>query len=554
MRATDVLLPILIFLKSNLFLAPISRWLAGQRAVRRPYHIAAALIFSIVALGVFWPYLRMMPEGFHVWPQADRLSLAINFYDSGFNFWYPRTSGFSGAEFTSIGGVTGVEFPIQAYLAGLSGLLFGRAGILPAFRVLDIAMMVLGFWYLFRLVFERTGSFAAGLLPGFFLLAAPTFAFYAGSTLPDPFSLSLTFVGYYYWLRYFEAPGRFGDLPLAFAILSLAALIKTTSALHLGAVAGITFLYSYFEPQRFSTRQRLVLVVVLGAGMSSIVGFYLHNQWLNTTYQATQFLSTTMPVVPVVTWHVLVMRFFDLWRYEYFTPPEYVVLGCSVVLCVVLLHRGWGKFRPLLLLLLASLAISYLFYCLMGPQIIIHDYYIICSFMPPVLLAIVLALLLLTTALHGPRFRQALSGSLLLLSAYLAYSSVATQAGRMSDYHPPASNGYTHRWMRGGAAVLARAGVPAQARVLILGDWAPNTALVFFDRRGVTWLPYMPELTVANLEKRMSADSLQYVIMQREAYAQLAAPQQAALAEAFAPVVRQAVTVWRRRHPKRTAW
>ncbi len=523
--------------------------------MQRPYHVAAALLFSIVALGVYWPYLHMLPEGIHVWPQMDRLSLAINFYDSGFNFWYPRTSSFSSGSFSSIGGVTGVEFPIQAYVAGASGLLFGRAAILPAFRLLDVAVTVLGFWYLFRLIFERTGSFAAGVLPGAFLLAAPTFAFYAGSTLPDPFSLSLTFVGYYYWLRYFEAPSRFSDLPLAFAILSLAALIKTTSALYLGATAGITLLYSYLEPQRFTTRQRLILVAVLGAGLGSIMGFYLHNQWLNTTYRATQFLSTTMPVVPVVTWRILVMRFFDTWRYEYFTRPEYVVLASCAVVCAGLLLRGWRRFRPLLLLLLASLAIGYLFYCLMGPQITIHDYYIICSFMPAVLFLMVLALLLLYTLLPRGRWpRPAVSGGLLLLSAYLAYSSIGTQAGRVSDYHPPASNGYTHRWMRGGAAVLAQAGVPAQARVLILGDWAPNTALMFFDRRGVTWLPYMPELRVASIEERMSADSLQYVIMQRAAYAQMPAPQQAALAEAFAPVALQAVTVWRRRHPERTAW
>ncbi|MVN76386.1 hypothetical protein GO988_08620 [Hymenobacter sp. HMF4947] len=521
---------------------------------RRPYHAAAFGLFAVVAAVLYGPYLHTLPEGIHVWPQADRLALAINFFDGGFHFWYPRTSGFSPGPFSSIGGVTGVEFPIQAYLAGLSGLLFGRENILPVFRTLDAVMAVVGFWYLFRIVFERTGNFAAGLLPGAFLLASPTFIAYAGSTLPDPFSLSLTFVGYYYWLRYFEPNGRFADLPVALVVLSLAALIKTTCGLHLLAVFGITVLYNFFEPTRFTTRQRLVLLGVLGAGLGAVLVFYLHNQWLNETYRAEQFLATAMPVVPVVTWHTFIMRFFDTWRFEYFSRTDYRLLIASALLCLVLARRSWQRFRPLVLLVLATLAIGYVFYGLMGPQINIHDYYIICSFMPPVLLVLVLALLLLSTMSWRAAWpRHVLTLSLLLTSGYLAYSSIEKLAGRMSDDHPPASRGYTHRWMRGGAATLKQAGVPQQARLLVLGDWAPNTALVYFDRRGITWLAYLPELTVAELERHMSADSLQYVVMPGESYAQLA-PQKDALLEAFTPVLVQSVAVLRRRHPERLAW
>jgi len=495
-----------------------------------------------------------MPEGIHVWPQADRLALAINFYDGGFHFWYPRTSSFSPADFSSIGGVTGVEFPIQAYLAALGGLLLGRENILPIFRMLDASMAVVGFWYLFRLVYERTGSFGAGLLPGAFLLASPMFIAYAGSTLPDPFSLSLTFVGYYYWLRYFTARSQFTDLLLAFGLLSLAALIKTTCVLHLLAIGGITFLYGFLEPLRFTTRQQLALGSTLGAGLAAVVGFYSHNQWLDENYQAKQFLAEAMPVVPFSTWHTFVMRFFDLWRYEYLSRTDYIVLGLSLVLVLVWLRRSWRQQRPLLLLLGAAVGIGIVFYRLMGPQINIHDYYVICSFLPIAMLVLVLALVLVGTALRpGGQPRQVVNLSLVVLSGYLAYSSFGKLAGRMSDYYPPASAGYTHRWMRGGAGYLRQAGVPAQARVLVLGDWGPNTALVYFDRRGETWLAYIPELTVAKLEERMSADSLQYVIMQREAYMQLI-PQGPALQEAFTPVLEQPMTVLRRRHPERQAW
>lgn len=491
----------------------------------------------------------MLPEGTHVWPQTDRLSLAINFYDFGFDFWHPRTSSLE-----SLGGITGVEFPIQPYLAALGGLVFGRGNIVAVFRVLDAAAAVLGFWYLFRIVFERTGNFAAGLLPGAFLLTAPTYAFYAGSTLPDPFSLSLTFVGYYYWLRHFDEPGRFADLLWALATLSLAALVKTTCALHLGAVAGITMLHALLEPARFTHRQRLQLLGTLGTGLALIIVFYFHNTSLNETYQSQQFLAEPKPAEGVETWHEFLRVFKDTWWFEYFTRTQYRVLLVGVLVCVALFYRAWRRHWHLLLLLLSSLAIGLLFYKLMGAQLAVHDYYMICSFLPPAVLALVLALVL--TASPGPRrwVGYAFSGLLLVLSGYLVHSSFRQLAGRMSDDHPPASIGYTHRWMRGGAAKLERAGVPAKARVLVLEDYSPNMALVFFDRRGRNMATYLPDTKLPAIVEYMSAFGLEYVIMKAEAYQRLQ-PEQAALLEAFEPVVVDPVAVvMRRRHPEQRAW
>ncbi|GAB3239425.1 hypothetical protein GCM10027346_32700 [Hymenobacter seoulensis] len=489
-----------------------------------------------------------MPEGFHVWPQTDRLSLAINFYDFGFDFWHPRTSSLQ-----SIGGITGVEFPIQPYLAALGGLLFGRSNILAVFRALDAAAAVLGFWYLFRIVFERTGSFAAGMLPGAFLMTAPTYAFYAGSTLPDPFSLSLTFVGYYYWLRYFDAPHRFTDVVRAIAVLTLAALIKTTCGLHLAAVAGITLLYVFLEPARMTYRQRIYLLLTLGASVFMILGFYVHNTHLNATYQSQQFLAAPMPTEGVETWHEYMRVFKASWIYEYFTKPQYRIMLVCGVLCLGLGFRAWQRFRPLVLLLLASILIGLLFYQLMGAQLAVHDYYIICSFMPPVLLGLLLALLLLVPLVRARWPRYIFSFGLLLLSAYLVRDSIKQMAGRMSDYHPPASEYYTHRWMRGGAALLQQAGVPAQALVLVLEDYSPNMALVYFDRRGRNMATYLPDTKLGAIVEYMSAFGLEYVIMKPDAYARLA-PEKTALLEAFTPVLEQRVVVLRLRNPEKIKW
>jgi 4-amino-4-deoxy-L-arabinose transferase-like glycosyltransferase len=514
--------------------------LAPSWLLKQPYYLAAAILLALVAAVYYLPFLHELPTAIHAWAQSDRLALAINFYDYGFHFLTPRTSAL-----TSIGGVTGVELPLQAYLAALSGLIFGRSNISAAFRLLDVAMTVVGFFYLFRLVYERTGHFAAGLVPAAFLLASPVFAFYAGSTLPDPFGLSLSFVGYYYWLRYFDTSQQFADLLKAFAVLTLATLIKTTIGLHLSAVASITLLYALLQPSRFTPRQRVQLLLALAAGVAVVVGFYLHNQHLNTTYRSLQFLAATMPADTPEAQHEYLQRLRTIWFYEYLTRTHYRVLLGSVLVCLALSRRAWRQYAPLLLLLGSALLIVPLFYRLMGAQLAVHDYYIICSFLPPALLLLLLALLLL--AQYTGKVRYVTTVGFGLLAIYLLSTGYKRLNRRMGDDYPPFSQYYNHLWMRGGAAEMQRAGVPAAAQALFVAG-AVNVAQVYFDRRGLSWEPAdVSAVPVEEFLTRMAADSLDYLVLTPTDYGRLA-PQQAALDAAFETVGQNPAVILRRRN------
>ena len=493
----------------------------------------------MVATVYYLPYLGALPTGIHAWGQSDRLSLAINFYDYGFHFLTPRTS-----SMVSIGGITGVEFPIQAYLAALGGLVFGRGSINTLLRLLDVAVVVLGFYYLFRLVYERTGHFVAGLVPGAFLLASPFFAFYAGSVMPDPFSLSLSVVGYYYWLRFFDER-RFADVRSALLLLTLAGLVKTTTALHFGAVVGITLLWAYLEPALLLPKQRWQLLGWAGLGSGLITLFFLHNQHLNDTCQSGQFLAATSPIQDPEKLHYVLQSVRRDWVAEYATPTHYRSLAVCAVLLLVFLRPNLRRYLPLTLLLLASVVIAYVFVQLMGAQLGVHDYYLICSLIPPALLLLLLALLNLGR--YTGRARYATSLGLGVLVVFLVVGGYKRLHRRMSDDYLPFSAHYTHLWMRGGAEELRRAGVPETSGVLVI-DQAPNTGLVYFDRRGLTWQPEDPgALTANNFLVRMAADSLDYAIMSPSFYAQLA-PQHAAFAAAFEFVGQGPAVVLRRRN------
>jgi len=485
-----------------------------------------------------------MPEGLHAWAQADRLALALNFYDFGFDFWHPRTSSLS-----SIGGVTGVEFPLQAYLAALGGLVAGRGAISPVFRLLDVAVAVVGFWYLFRIVYERTSNFVLALVPGAFLLSAPTYAFYAGTYLPDPVSLSLTFVGYYYWLRFFDSE-KFGHLVTALVILTVASLLKTTSALFMAAVAGITMLWAYQQPTLLTGRQRWQLLVVIAVSFGSLVLFVKHNEQLNTTYNSAQFLAETRPITTAEMGHRVWVNVYRDWLREYATRTMYGMLAASALLVLWCWRADLRRpYLPLTLLLLAAGAIAYVFSKVMGSQFEVHDYYIICSFVPPAVLLLVLALLHVGRAQGWQRTATTVAlGGLVLVLLGSGYKRLGR---RFSDDYQPFSLYYTHGWMRGGADLLQRLAVPATARVLVLDDPAPNLGLVYFDRRGLTWQPELNGLHSATLLDKMAADSLNYLIMSPMAYGKLA-PEHAALDTDFALLAQQPAVVLRRRNLARS--
>ncbi|GAC1594133.1 MAG: hypothetical protein NVS3B25_16640 [Hymenobacter sp.] len=504
--------------------------------------MAAALVFGVVGAVFYVPYLAELPTSIHTWAQSDRLALALNYYDYGFHFLTPRTS-----SLVSIGGVTGVEFPLQAYLAALGGLVFGRGSIVVLFRLLDVAVVLLGFYYMFRLVFERTGHFVAGLVPGAFLLASPFFAFYAGSFMPDPFSLSLSFVGYYYWLRFFDER-RFADLRTAMLLLALAGLIKTTSALHFGAVVGITLLWALLQPELLWPRERRQLLAVAAGGAGAIVFFFLHNQALNATYQSWLFKASSNPAQDSDAWHEVLYYVRLNWLAEYATLTQYRVLAACGVLFVVFLSTNLRRYLPLTLLLGAALLVAGAFVLVMGAGLGGHDYHMICALGPPALLLLLLALLNLGRYAGAGRYVTSLG--LGVLVCFLVANGYKRLHRRMSDDYPPFSP-FGHVWMRGGAAELAQAGVPAAANVLVFDEEAPNTSLVYFDRRGLAWKPdNVGPITADDFLSRMAADSLDYLIMAPPVYAQLA-PQHAALAQAFEAVGQQPAVVLRRRNRRR---
>ena len=474
----------------------------------RMYRLLAGLFFLVLVLVYYLPSLNLLPRGIHEWAQADRLALAISFYDHGLHFFRPQT-----LNIDSIDGVVGVEFPIMAYLAALGAKLLGRGAVVPLYRSLTIATAWLAYYHLFKLVFDRTRQFAAALVPGVFLAASPVFAYYAGTFLPDPASTAFVLVAIYYLLRY-QAARRFPDLVLALAILTLATLTKLSASIYLGAAMGLTLLWGYLQPAALTLRQRWLVLLQIGLSLGLIAGYTFYTRYLNAAYHSWIFLADLKPITSKEQYNNLLARIKEVWLGEYWSPLQYRLLLASALVCVLSLGRVVrGEWLWASLIALGGLG-GALFFWAMGPQFEIHDYYVLAPYWPALTLLVALGTTLLAQRLaRVPRWlMQGLFGAVLL---GLLVPGLQHYRARTSEPYSPFSEYYTYHWMQGGAAALAAAQVPANATVLVLGATAPNLGLVYFDRRGLTWDPDLKQVPKGAILQKMSDAGLDYLIVRQ---------------------------------------
>ncbi|WP_345222979.1 glycosyltransferase family 39 protein [Hymenobacter koreensis] len=475
---------------------------------RLPYAAALLLFIGLAALW-YTPYLGLLPRGIHAWAQADRLALAMSYYDRGMQFFLPRTF-----NLTSADGIVGVEFPIIAYLAALGGKVLGRDMVPGLFRAITASIMVAAQWYMFRAVYSRTRHFVAALLPGCFIICSPVFAYYAGSFQPDPAGASLALIAYFYFLRYFDNR-RFQDLAVALVVFTVATLIKSSSGIYWVAAVSCTLLWSYFVPQAMTLRQKLGFLALVAGGAAAIGGYIVFNKHLNQTYGATMFFFEAKPIQTEAEYAHVMDRILNYWWGQYLTTFQYGLLVGAMVLWVVFAKRNVLVHNILSAQLVLGLAGGFCFFWLMGHQLDVHDYYVVAPYAPVLVLFVVLAVLNVSS-LRVPRW--SLSVTMGVLSVALLVSGFKIYRNRMAETYPPFSDWYDHQWLNGASEAMAQAKVPANATLLVMNEDPPNLSLIYFDRRGLTWKPDLNRVQAAEVLQRMDAFALDHLLLRRPAY------------------------------------
>ncbi|RYD58217.1 MAG: hypothetical protein EOP56_04655 [Sphingobacteriales bacterium] len=447
---------------------------------------AAILIFFCATY--YGEMLHMKPRGIHDWAQADRLSLAVCFYDEGMDFFKPRTH-----NVYSTDGVTGVEFPIQAYLAAVGGKVFGREHISSCFRLMDTIIACAGLLFLFMAAYKRT-DFVFSMVAPLFVFCAPMFIYYACNYVPDAVAVSILFAAFYFVLNYIDER-KTRDMLWAIGLMTLATLIKTSDGLYMLGFIGLVTFQRLRHMAGYNRKSHYAFIASALVAVALPVAYYFYNRYLNQTYHSTVFLAKANPFT---SWedfqHYIDVDFKLVWMREYLELPQYLLLVVVLVIALPLLkHTSHGRTNLLLLsvFLIGVLCMGYL----MGAQLRYHDYYVLSIFLPLISFALLVSVIVIYEyASIGKGISLWRRGWIAAIIIMFFFADFHHHQRLKPDYYP---FGAGIPWAYDGHILMDELHIPKDERIIVLGEDAPNIALVHLDRKGY----HIPTEMSGNLQR-----------------------------------------------------
>ncbi len=445
------------------------------------------LIFWVLALGLFLifglhQYMPYDPFGMHQGAQADRASIALNYYQKSMNFFEPRVM-----ESRNMLGVTGMEFPVIAYVSALFYKVLGYNPLI--YRAIEALIFLLGQWAAWRI----GGFFISKPLHRVLIhvtwVSSPILIFYSNNFLPEVPALSFSMVAWYYFFRY-----HFGievkKSALGFGLFSaLASLLKVTYLIPGIAIFGIWLLRKKLPIESIKNPRQLF--VSWAISLVLVLGWYSYSRFLTEISYNQHFLQQINPP------HSL-SEFLENSRYALNTwidsvyPRNFVIL--LMLVWVYTLQRNFKKLDILgglgIMLLLGFLSIFILF----NRQYRYHDYY----FIQGLPLIYFFILYIYQKQLNQTLIFRGFVGMVCIVGLYVAPFVNASHAKNQvrntyESGHYFCQNVIDNIWdMEPTRHFIDRKFGPGE--IIVAFDPSPNTLLYYLGRQGIRLAPDFEEI------------------------------------------------------------
>jgi hypothetical protein len=434
--------------------------------------IALILILVSASIYFFRDSISLFPSFIHAWTQSDRYALALGFLNNGFDFFHPKTFNLQ-----TIDGITRVDFPIHEYIVALLMKISGVHEPI-VFRVYTLVYAIIGLVFLFRLSKLFTDYFYKNIFVVCFLLLCPVYLYYADGFLPSIPSLSNLFIGYFFYFRYKKLSAG-GDFNSAIFFLTLAALARLPFFIFLFAVS-CQQITGYFIEKKVSRKE----MVAMGIAFAVFIFYLCYNSWLGNKY-GTQFLMSILPASNLEQLKNWITETFANWKFEYFTRPQYFILGIlflPVILKLIRKREQLTLSNTLLFHICICLTGSIIYFFLMLMQFPDHDYYFIDSFYPPIVL---LVIFLVSTTFEN-NIADAILWVVIALFMYFSVGQAKDSLAMRYETHYWDRPEITRKNFLGTGKFLDSLGISRDAKVLVLDGYTTNVPLILMKRMGWT--------------------------------------------------------------------
>ncbi len=316
-------------------------------------------------------YINFPPFGMHQGAQADRASVALNYFNSSMNFLEPRVM-----ESRGFNGITGLEFPIIQYITAILYQIFGFHHFI--YRIVMGAIVFGGCfaaWKIIQLFVEKTLHQYL-----FFTLwyASPILIFYTFSFIPDMAALSFSLIAWLYFLRYYLINQTRKSLYFYLFFIALAGLIKITFLIPHIAIVGLAVIQKIdSQAFRFKFQHNWKFWINWCLPLLPILVWYTYANHLTISTWNFHFLQKSNPANSISTFLENTRFAFDTWSSRIYLTTGLLAI-CT--LYVSSLIKYWQQLDLIgwisILLLVGFLGVFILF----NGQYRHHDYYFILLF------------------------------------------------------------------------------------------------------------------------------------------------------------------------------
>lgn len=458
-------------------------------------YFVPALVLLVLSLIFFNSTQTQFPAHIHAWTQSDRYAIAVGFMENGYDFFHPSTLNLkpryeAAIPVTDPQGITSVDFPVIEYIAALLMGVYGQ----PApwiFRSLMLLISLGGLIFWFRFMREVGVSYWLSLFGLLLAFSAPVYTYYLNGFIPSTSAIAMSMTALYFFVRFLQHEKK-TSIIVALIFLTLAALIRKPF------VMGVLAMAAAFVVVYWREKSKLEYVLAGFLAVFTIVGFYhIYNKYLSFTY-GSLFISKLMPAKSFEEAIQLIQLTWDNWKFSYFSLPGWIGIGLAFLM-VLLKSPSDKKLKLLKTFGILCLFAALLYLIVMARQFPAHDYYFLDSFFLPLLIFLTLGLFFLSGIEKTRQWLVILT--VIVLNSWMLRQSYAIQRER-NTYKSWDRTEITRRSFEGSAKLLHEAGVPPEARLLVLDAYTTNIPLLMLDRKGYTVINTSRE----NLEKALHWD------------------------------------------------
>jgi hypothetical protein len=479
------------------------------------------LVFLLVLLAIGFVYnyheiAFLKPVGIHQWRNSVSAAFPVNFYHGG-SFFTTQTNALLSDNMSS--DITVVEFPLVYYLISLLYRVFGVHVFW--FRMFQVFIGFVGLVYLFKASNYFTKNwFYAGIIP-LIIFTSPIYSFYLNNFIPDAVALSLTFAGFYFFMKYTEER-RLGPWLFAMLFFALAGLTKTSSLLPylgLGTVAFIDLLQVRRKPLEhslFTFNYKYILSFLLVLVM--IFAWYLYAKIYSEAHSGSVSAVEIRPIWDLdgetITATLKSMK--NWYRKGDYHAQYFLIFTAFALLFTLVMAKKTNRFLYTLNVLVFAGAISFtlLFFRSMRN----HDYYQINNLFLFVTIYLALFSILSTTwpkVYHSIWMKLGISAVMILL----VWNCSQRISFRYSERDMHFNSSSKTLAMYDIEDYLDEIGLDRSKKVYITPDRSINISLYLCNRKGLTDYSSFWRLSLEERLEKMKEHDINYVILgDREHY------------------------------------